>query len=148
MIILNYGLTIHFNQEAEVFFFCFIIMSTCHDLFRITLPTISMLLADEVQFAHKPDQVEFQLDRSQLLYLEHLGLVPQEAAQPSTTIVPQEAAQQNTKKKSTTIVEFQFKELHQKLEKKENLNLKFFSLEFGPLRLKLPLGKQLDLTPS
>ena len=32
---------------------------------------------------HKPDQSELQLDRSQLLYLEHLGLVPQEATQPN-----------------------------------------------------------------
>ena len=91
--ILKYRLTVHFNQEAEVFFFCFIIMFACHDSFRIALPAVSMLLADKVWFAHKPDQVEFQLDRSQLPYLEHLGLVPQEATQPNTTIVPQEAAQ-------------------------------------------------------
>ena len=32
---------------------------------------------------HKLDQSELQLDRSQLLYLEHLGPVPQEAAQPN-----------------------------------------------------------------
>ena len=36
------------------------------------------------QFAHKPNQVELQLDRSKLPYSEHLGLVPQEAAQHNT----------------------------------------------------------------
>ena len=44
--ILKYGLTVHFNQEAEVFFFCFIIMSTYRDSFRIALSVVSMLLAD------------------------------------------------------------------------------------------------------
>ena len=32
---------------------------------------------------HKLDQSELQLDRSQLLYLEHLGPVLQKAAQPN-----------------------------------------------------------------
>jgi len=32
---------------------------------------------------HKPDQIELQLDQSQLLYSKHLGPVPQEAAQPN-----------------------------------------------------------------
>ena len=100
IIIFKYGLIVHFNQEAEVFFFCFIIISACHDSFRVALPAVSMLLANKVQFAHKLDQVVFQLDRSQLLYLEHRkrqhSLVPQEAAQPSTTIVPQEATQPST----------------------------------------------------
>ena len=48
IIILKYGLTVHFNQEAEVFFFCFIIVSTCRDSFRIALPAVSMLLVEEV----------------------------------------------------------------------------------------------------
>ena len=48
IMILKYGLTIHFNQEAEVFFFCFIIMSACRNSFIIALPTVSMLLADKV----------------------------------------------------------------------------------------------------
>ena len=49
------------------------------------LPAVSVLLADETQFAHKPDQIELQLDRSQLPYLEYLDPIPQEAAQPTLT---------------------------------------------------------------
>ena len=49
------------------------------------LPAISVLLVDEAQFAHKSDQIELQLDRSQLLYSEYLGLILQVAAQPDTT---------------------------------------------------------------
>ena len=78
--------------------FCFTIMYVCHNSFRIALATISVLLAEEAQFVHKLDQFEFQLDRSQLPYSEHLGLVLQKAAQPSTIIIPQDATQQNTKK--------------------------------------------------
>ena len=48
IIILKYGLTIHFNKKGKVFFFCFIIMFACRDSFRIALPAVSMLLADEV----------------------------------------------------------------------------------------------------
>ena len=32
---------------------------------------------------HKPDQTKLQLDRSRLPYSEHLGLIPQEIAQPN-----------------------------------------------------------------
>ena len=39
-------------------------------------------------FAHKLDQIELQLDQFQPLYSEHLGLVPQEAAQPNITKRP------------------------------------------------------------
>ena len=39
-------------------------------------------------FAHKPDQIELQLDQFQPLYSEHLGLVLQEAAQPNITKRP------------------------------------------------------------
>ena len=49
------------------------------------LPAVSMLLADETQFAHKPDQIELQLDRSQLPYSEYSGPLPQEATQPTLT---------------------------------------------------------------
>ena len=49
------------------------------------LPTVSVLLVDEAQFAHKSDQIELQLDRSQLHYSEYLGLILQEVAQPDTT---------------------------------------------------------------
>ena len=62
------------------------------------LPAVSVPLANETQFAHKPDQIELQLDRSQLPYSEYLGLVALEAAQPSTIMVPQEAAHFNHKK--------------------------------------------------
>ena len=48
IIILKYVLTVHFNQEAEVFLFWFIIMFACCDSFRIALLAVSMLLADEV----------------------------------------------------------------------------------------------------
>ena len=49
------------------------------------LPAVSVFLADEAQFAHKPDQIELQLDRSQLPYSEYLGPIPQEVAQPTLT---------------------------------------------------------------
>ena len=49
------------------------------------LPAVSVLLTDEAQFTHKPDQIELQLDRSQLPYLEYSGQIPQEAAQPTLT---------------------------------------------------------------
>ena len=49
------------------------------------LPVVSVLLADEAQFAHKPDQIELQLNRSQLPYLDYLGPIPQEVAQPTLT---------------------------------------------------------------
>ena len=62
------------------------------------LSAVSIFLADNVQFAHKPGQFKFQLDQSQLPYSEHLGPVPQEATQPNTIIVPQVADQQNNKK--------------------------------------------------
>ena len=39
-------------------------------------------------FAHKLNQIELQLDQFQPLYSEHLGLVPQEAAQPNITKRP------------------------------------------------------------
>ena len=47
IIIIKYGLIVHYNQEAEVFFFRFIIMSACRNSFRIALPIVNMLLADE-----------------------------------------------------------------------------------------------------
>ena len=50
------------------------------------LPAVSVLLADEAQFAHKPDQIELQLDRSQLPYSKYSGSIPQEATQPTLTI--------------------------------------------------------------
>ena len=68
-------------KKPKYSLFCFIIMSACRNSFRIALPAISILLADEAEFVHKPDQFEFQLDRSQPPYSEHLGLVLQEAAQ-------------------------------------------------------------------
>ena len=49
------------------------------------LPAVNMLLADETQFAHKPDQIELQLDWSQLPYLEYSSPILQEAAQPTLT---------------------------------------------------------------
>ena len=49
------------------------------------LPAVSVLLTDEAQFTHKPNQIELQLDRSQLPYLEYLDPVPQEAAHPNLT---------------------------------------------------------------
>ena len=49
------------------------------------LAPISVLLADEAQFAHKPDQVELQLDQSQLPYSEYSGPILQETAQPTLT---------------------------------------------------------------
>ena len=49
------------------------------------LPTVSVLMTNEAQFAHKPDQIELQLDQSQLPYSEYLGPILQEVAQPDTT---------------------------------------------------------------
>ena len=49
------------------------------------LLAVSVHLADETQFAHKPDQIELQLDWSQLPYSEYSGPIPQEAAQPTLT---------------------------------------------------------------
>ena len=49
------------------------------------LLTVSMLLADKTQFAHKSDQIELQLDQSQLPYSKYSGPIPQEAAQPTLT---------------------------------------------------------------
>ena len=49
------------------------------------LPTVSVLMTDEAQFAYKPDQIELQLDQSQLPYSEYLGPILQETAQPDTT---------------------------------------------------------------
>ena len=49
------------------------------------LPAVSVLLGNETQFAHKPDQIELQLDRSQLPYLEYSSPIPQEAVQPTLT---------------------------------------------------------------
>ena len=49
------------------------------------LPDVSVLLADKTQFAHKPDQIELQLDRSQLPYSKYSGPIPQAAAQPTLT---------------------------------------------------------------
>ena len=52
-------------------------------------PTLQLLSLDlDSTFAHKPDQIELQLDRSQLLYSENLDLIPQEAAQPNITKRP------------------------------------------------------------
>ena len=68
------------------------------------------------------------MGRSQLLYSEPLGLVLQEAAQPSTTIVPQEAAQQNTKKGPLqkdlmkNLMSFALKFLIKNLKKKKSHN--------------------------
>ena len=56
------------------------------------LPAESMLLADKTQFAHKPDQIKLQFDRSQLPYSKYSGLISQEA-QPTLT-----------KKRPTTII--------------------------------------------
>ena len=49
------------------------------------MPIVSVLLADEAQFAYKLDQIELQLYRSQLPYSEYLSPVLQEAAQPNST---------------------------------------------------------------
>ena len=49
------------------------------------LPAVSVLPANKAQFAHKPDQIELQLDQSQLPYSEYSGPIPQEAAQPTLT---------------------------------------------------------------
>ena len=49
------------------------------------LPAVSVLLVDKAQFAYKSDQIELQLDRSQLSYSEYLGLILQEVAQPDIT---------------------------------------------------------------
>ena len=49
------------------------------------LPAVSVFLADEKSFAHKPDQIKLQLDRSQLPYSEYSSPIPQEAAQPTLT---------------------------------------------------------------
>ena len=49
------------------------------------LPAVSMLLANEAQFAHKLSQIKLQFDRSQLPYSEYSGPIPQEAAQPTLT---------------------------------------------------------------
>ena len=49
------------------------------------LPTVSMLLANETQFAHKLGQIKLQLDRSQLSYSEYQGPIPQEVARPNST---------------------------------------------------------------
>ena len=49
------------------------------------LPAVSVLPANEAQFAHKSDQIELQLNRSQLPYSEYSGPIPQEAAQPTLT---------------------------------------------------------------
>ena len=52
-------------------------------------PTLQLLPLDlDSMFAHKPDQIELQLDQFQLLYSENLDLVPQEAAQPNITKRP------------------------------------------------------------
>ena len=52
-------------------------------------PTLLRLpLNLDLTFAHKPDQIELQLDQFQPLYSEHLGLVLQEAAQPNITKRP------------------------------------------------------------
>ena len=52
-------------------------------------PTLQLLPLDlDSTFVHKLDQIELQLDRSQLFYSENLGLKPQEAAQPNVTKRP------------------------------------------------------------
>ena len=52
-------------------------------------PTLQRLPLDlDSTFVHKSDQIELQLDQFQPLYSEHLGLVPQEAAQPNITKRP------------------------------------------------------------
>ena len=52
-------------------------------------PTLQLLPLDlDSTFMHKMDQIKLQLDRSQLLYSENLGLKPQEAAQPNVTKRP------------------------------------------------------------
>ena len=66
------------------------------------LPAVSVPLANETQFAQKPDQIELQLDRSQLPYSEYLGLVSLEAAQPSTIMVPQRQPTLTTKRPTYT----------------------------------------------
>ena len=47
------------------------------------LPAVSVLLANETQFAHKQNQIKLQLDRSQLHYSEYSGPILQEVAQPN-----------------------------------------------------------------
>ena len=63
------------------------------------LPAVNILLADETQFAHKPDQIELQLDWSQLPYSEYSDPISQEAAQPTLT----------TKRPTTIIKNYIFK---------------------------------------
>ena len=55
-------------------------MSVYHNLSETVLSAVNTFLANLAYFAHKLDQLKLQLDRSQLPYLENLGLVPQEAA--------------------------------------------------------------------
>ena len=57
--------------------------STAETEDKPTLQRLSLNL--DSMFAHKPDQIELQLDWSQLPYSEYLSLVPQEVAQPSIT---------------------------------------------------------------
>ena len=67
------------------YFIFVIIISTCYNSSKTVLPVVSILLANKVKFVHKPDQVELQLDRSQLPYSEHSSLILQEVAQPTLT---------------------------------------------------------------
>ena len=73
---------------------------------------------------HKADQIELQLDQSQLPYSEYLGLIPQEAAQPDLT-----------KKAHYTLPYLSF-------PLKPNIVLTFLSLGF--FFFWVPLGGQCD----
>ena len=85
--------------KSQSTFFCFIIIiSACHDSSKTVVLAVSALLANEAQFAHKPNQIELQLDQSQLPYSEYLGLIPQEAAQLDITKKAHYTIQQCTNK--------------------------------------------------
>ena len=73
------------KKFQSTLFYLVIIISAYHKPSETVLPAVGVLLADEAWFVHKPDQVELQLDRSQLLYSEYLGPIPQEATQPTLT---------------------------------------------------------------
>ena len=82
---------------------------------------------------HKPGQSELQLDRSRLLYLEHLGQISQEAAQP------------NIAKKAHHITSV----LRKTLSNLEELAAYVMSKQTGLGNLaNIPIQSQLDIQPS